>query len=201
MSVPNRKLETATFSIELRDVGGDGRTLTGLIVPYGETTTDSPYQGGERFLPGSFRKAVQEFRSRKQQTKRPLHLFRAHDHNRAIGLGTQLEETPEGLVGEFRLGRTPYADEALLEYREGLLGAMSVGFQAIQDRRGTDGAREITEASILEASLLPMGAYPGAKVLSLRGPALEQQTPPDLSWITLPPAPKVDPSRSIRITR
>jgi HK97 family phage prohead protease len=194
MTVPNRKTEAATFGVELREAGGDGRTLTGLIVPYNETTTDSPYANGERFLAGSFRKAVKEFKGR--NAKRPVHLFRAHDHDRAIGLATGLEESDEGLVGEFRIGRTPAGDEALLEYREGLLGAMSVGFQAIQDARGTDGAREIREASLLEASLLPMGAYPGAKVLSLRAPA---ETQLDLAWVSLPPAPKVDPSRPIRI--
>lgn len=196
MSLSDYKPEAATFGVEFRDTGSDGRTLTGLIVPYGETTEDSPYAGGERFMPGSFRKAVREFRGRNR--KRPLLLFRAHDHSAAIGTATDLAEDDQGLVGEFRVGRTPAGDAALLEHREGLLGAMSVGFRALKDRRGDDGAREVLEATILEASLLPIGAYEGAQVLSLRAPAESQV---DVSWVTLPPAPTIDPSRPVWVRR
>jgi HK97 family phage prohead protease len=196
MSVGDYKPEVATFGVEFREAGGDGRTLTGLIVPYNETTEDSPYAQGERFVPGSFRKAVREFRGRSR--KRPLLLFRGHDHSTAIGLATDLTEGDEGLVGEFRLGRTPGGDAALVEHREGLLGSMSVGFRALRDRRGDDGAREVVEAAILEASLVPIGAYEGAQVLSLRAPSAHK---PDLAWVTLPPAPSIDLSRPVGLWR
>lgn len=196
MSLSDYKPEAVTFGVEFREAGGDGRTLTGLIVPYGETTEDSPYAGGERFMPGAFRKAVREFRGRAR--KRPLLLFRGHDHGQAIGQATALSEDDEGLTGEFRVGRIPAGDAALLEYREGLLGAMSVGFRAIQDRRGPDGAREVLEAAILEASLTPMGAYESAQVTGLRTP---QGQGADLSWVTLPPPPTIDPSRPVWIRR
>ena len=179
--------ETVSFEIEVREAGSDGRTLEALVVPYGETSTATPYEGGERFLPGAFKRSVGQFRA----AKRSLLLFRSHDHTRAIGKSESLTDTPEGLLASFRLARTPEGDAAIQEFREGILPGMSVGFRAIRDQRGMDGAREVIEAALLEASMTPMGAYDNARGLALRTPA----EPLDLSWVTVPPAPIIDLSR------
>jgi HK97 family phage prohead protease len=179
--------ETVSFEIEVREAGSDGRTLEALVVPYGETSTATPYEGGERFLPGAFKRSVGQFRA----AKRSLLLFRSHDHTRAIGKSESLTDTPEGLLASFRLARTPEGDAAIQEFREGILPGMSVGFRAIRDQRGMDGAREVIEAALLEASMTPMGAYDNARGLALRTPA----EPLDLAWVTVPPAPIIDLSR------
>jgi HK97 family phage prohead protease len=195
MSIHDREARAATFGLEARNMERlEERILTALLVPYGETSMDTPYPNGERFLPGSFRKAVAEWRSAKRP--RPLLLFRSHDHGKALGQAVSLEDTPEGPVAEFRITTMPHGEEAIQEYREGLLSGISVGFRAVRDKiNPVDGAREVVEASLLEASILPMGAYAGAGVLAMRHPA----KPVDLSWATLPPAPAVDPSLGFRI--
>jgi HK97 family phage prohead protease len=195
MSIHDREARAATFGLEIRNAERlEERILTALLVPYGETSLDTPYPNGERFVAGAFRKAVSEWRSAKRP--RPLYLFRSHDHTRAVGQAVSLEDTPEGPVAEFRVTTLPHGEETIQEYREGLLGGVSVGFRAVRDRISkTDGAREVLEASLLEASILPMGAYAGAGVLAMRHPS----EPVDLSWATLPPAPAVDPSLGFRI--
>jgi len=192
MALGDYEQRALDFPLEIREVSARKRIAELLLVPYGETTMDAGNPRGERFLRGSFRKAASEFRGR----KRPLYLFRAHEHGRAVGQAMSLQESAEGPIGEFRMGRTAPADEVLMEMEDGLLGGVSVGFRAIKDRLAReDGAREILEASLIEASVLPLGAYEGAGVLSLRGP--QDPEPPDLSWISVPPAPKIDPSRSL----
>ena len=123
----------------------------------------------------------------REAQNRPLMLLRAHDQKAPVGRAVWVKDTQEGPVAEFQLGLTsPAGQDALAELRDGLLSEVSVGFHSVREQRGTDGAREITEAALHEASLVPIGAYDGAKVLSVRGQGL------DLSWMKLPDAPKVD---------
>jgi HK97 family phage prohead protease len=76
-------------------------------------------------------------------------------------------------------------DETLNDVREGYLPAMSVGFRPVQTRRGTGGVTEVVEAQLVEVSLLPIGAYDGARVLALRSMHnvmhAPQPAPPNLS--------------------
>lgn len=150
----------------------ESRTLTALVVPYNEVTYDVVYPDGERFLPGAFSKFVKRWgSSRGKEQRRPVHLFRAHAHDRAVGVATSLTEPDDGLLGEFRVAATPYGEEILSEVADGMLTAMSVGFRTVKQRIAEDGVREIVEAELIEASILPIGAYEGAKVLAVRKPA------------------------------
>jgi HK97 family phage prohead protease len=177
----------ATYPLETRNAEAmdpEQRIMTLRLVPYGEVSHLVKHPGGERFLKGAFRKAAAEFRGRRT----PLYLFRAHAHERAVGRALSLADTPEGPVAEFRVAATPAGDDVVTEYREGLLGAVSIGFRAVLDGIARDGVREVREASLLEASLLPIGAYEGAEVMAYREPA----DVVDLSAYLPPPPPAVD---------
>jgi HK97 family phage prohead protease len=103
-----------------------------------------------------------------------------------------LADTPEGPVAAFKVANTPAGEDVVTEYREGLLSSVSIGFRAILDGiNRTDGVREVREAAMLEASVLPMGAYEGARVLEYREP----DEPIDLTMWLAPPPPKIDPSQ------
>jgi HK97 family phage prohead protease len=173
------------FPLEVRNLealDSEQRVMTLLLVPYGEVSHLTKWAGGERFVRGAFRKAAAEFRGRRT----PFYLFRSHNHERAVGRALSLAETEEGPVAEFRIPNTPAGDEVVTEYREDLLGAVSIGFRAILDAvNRTDGVRDVREAALLEASVLPMGAYEGAKVLDYRDAV-------DLAEYLPPPAPEVD---------
>ena len=187
----NPPLETVTVDLELREPAAlEERIVTARLVPYGETSMATGNPRGERFLKGAFRRSIKH----RAAAKRPVLLFHAHDHTRAIGQAVSLKDTDEGPIGEFRIGRTTRGDEALTELKEGLLPQVSVGFRPIMERMGDDGAREIREAMLAEVSLAPMGAYDGAEVLQLRTP---EPAGPDLAWVSLPPIPAVDPSRPV----
>jgi HK97 family phage prohead protease len=147
--------------MELRGVDGEGRTIDGVCVPYDEISYLTPNPAGERVLRGAFAKSVQQQASK-------VFLFRGHDHAHPVGRAVRFEDRPDGLYGSFSVRRSVLGDEVLADVREGYLPAMSVGFKPVQARRGRDGETEVVEAQLKEVSLLPLGAYEGAKVLALR---------------------------------
>lgn len=153
------------FPLEWRTINTDERTVEGIAVPWGETSYLTPDPGGERFVAGSLTKSVRDRGSR-------LKLFVGHDHTHAVGAAVKLDARhPDGLWTQWRIFRTPYGDDALAEMAEGALDSLSVGFRTIRHRRGDDGAREVLEADVHEVSVAPIGAYDGARVLSIRTPA------------------------------
>lgn len=179
-----------TFPIETRNeesLNAEQRIMTLRLVPYGEVSYLTKYAGGERFVRGAFKKAAAEFRGRRT----PFYLFRSHNHDRAVGRAVSVADTAEGPLAEFRVASTALGDEVVEEYREGLLGAVSIGFRAIiAGINRTDGVRDVREAALLEASVLPIGAYEGAEVVGYRAP--EQVDTLDLSNYLPPPAPVID---------
>lgn len=175
------KLSRVVFPIELRSV--DERIVEGILVPWNETSYLTPDPAGERFLPGSLTRSV---RARGDRLK----LFRNHDHSTAIGRVRKLDPKHEGgLWGSWEIARTPAGDAALVEVAEGMLDAFSVGFRPIKARRGQDGAREIVEGDMHEASLAPIGAYDGARVLAVRTPQFGAAEITE--WLAAHPMPRV----------
>lgn len=173
---------TSTFAVDLdvRVADVDERLVEGIVVPYGETTYLTPDPNGERFVRGALARTVEERGAR-------VKLFRAHDHDRAVGRATDWAERPRGLWGQFRIAATPAGDDVLNEIREGVLDAFSIGFRPIQHRRARDGVREVLEAALHEVSIAPMGAYDGARVLAMRTP-IESLMPP-MPNVNLDPIP------------
>ena len=175
------------FNIDWRaPVSTDERIVGGIAVPWNETTFLAGHAAGERFLPGSLTRSVKARGDR-------LKLFRgSHGHDMIpVGRAVALDARhADGLYTTWRIALTATGDQTLEEVREGLLDSFSVGFRLLKDRRGADGAREIVEAELAEVTLLPSGAYDGARVLEVRAPVLG---PADLTaWLLAHPVPTVD---------
>jgi len=174
------------FPIEWRDINTDERIVGGIAVPWNETSRLTPDPAGERFLPGSLTRSVKARGDRQK-------LYRGNHGHDMIPVGRPVElnaRHPDGLWTTWRIARTPVGDQTLEEVREGLLDSFSIGFRAIKALRGTDGAREIHEAELGEVTLLPSGAYDGARVLEVRAPSLRAA---DLTaWLEAHPVPQVN---------
>jgi uncharacterized protein len=149
--------------IEVRS-GGDGRTLTGIVVPFGRPTSpDSGLPFTETFRQGAFARTIADRGSK-------VKLLVAHDSQALpIGRASLLREDRAGLYGEFRVSATPRGDEVIELARDGALDAFSVGFVPLQDQWSSDRQeRTVTEAKLLEVSAVTWGAYPDARVLAVR---------------------------------
>jgi HK97 family phage prohead protease len=181
---------TIMFPVEWRSVSTDERIVSGIAVPWNETSYLTADPKGERFLPGSLTRSVKAKGDR-------LKLFRGgkeHQHESAVARPVGLDARhADGLWASWRFANTPAGDAALNEVAEGMLDSFSVGFRAIRTGRGIDGAREIAEAELLEVTLLPIGAYDGARVLEVRAPAPGRSAADELDeWLAAHPVPEVD---------
>lgn len=143
---------------------GDGRTVFGIAVPFGQVIEVSdgdgrPYK--ERFEAGSCRRTIQE-RGHK------LKLLVGHDMRRLpIGKATALEERDDGLHVEFAVSDTTAGNDTLTAIRDGLVGGFSVGFSAIRDRFEND-VLVRTEVALNEISVTPFPAYSDAAIGGVR---------------------------------
>ena len=173
--------ERVTFAdLELRVADdGDGRTLEGIAVPYDEVTEFTPH-GAERFLQGAMAKTAHDW----GQRRRALKVLRNHDTDHPIGHVVAFDDTPGGLRVSIRLADTTRAREAVEEVREGLLDSMSIGFRATKERKSGK-VREVVEAALAEISLVPVPAYAGALVESVR------QASEPIAYTTAPPPPLI----------
>lgn len=158
MSTLNRDF---VADLEIRS-DGDGRTVHGIVVPYGQTARVNdgrgPYQ--ERFQQGAFRKTLTE-------RKAPVYLLSQHKHDAPLGRATDMREEAGGLYGSFRVSKTRAGDEHLELVRDGVLGSFSVGFTPISEKR--DGGVTVrTEVALREVSLVTFPSYDGALVAGIR---------------------------------
>jgi hypothetical protein len=152
---------------ELRFDSGS-RMLSGRAMPYGETVRiggPGAYGFDERFVHGAFARSISE-RVRAGKVK----LFGQHGRTQGhlpIGRVIGAREEPSGLYIEARVADTTPGRDAVELIRTGVAEGLSVSFRSVKERE-VRGVREVTEAVLLEVSVVDEPAYPGAKVLSLR---------------------------------
>jgi HK97 family phage prohead protease len=150
-------------SYEIRAVADDdGRTITGLAVPF-ETETE--------IIPG-FREKIA--RGAINLDTMPALFYR---HSEPIGVITAMSEQADGLMIEARVSDTALGRDAATLARDGAIKSLSIGFfeREYTDSTTEDGATLRTQTSIdlREISLVPIPAYEDAKITAVR----EAQTP------------------------
>jgi HK97 family phage prohead protease len=156
-----------TFPLKL-ERSGDGRTLEGCCVPYGEAslvTDDGVTTYYEVFEPGAF--------SRNLKAAERVELRFEHGNGMLdiVGRAKELSEEGSGLYGSFRVFDGYVGDHALRLVEEGVLPGLSVGF--VPKRRG--GERRTPEGSVIrdfchlaEVSLCRTPAYDRAVITAVR---------------------------------
>jgi uncharacterized protein len=139
-----------SIEIELKAVDGEG-TFEGWAARFGNTDSQ-----GDVIEPSAFTDA--------EGTEIPLLMGHKGD---TVGIGT-VENRAEGLwiKGKLLLA-TQAGREAYERAKAGIAKGLSVGFRLLDHAR--DGAvRRITRAQLVEVSLTPWPANPGALVASLK---------------------------------
>ena len=114
----------------------------------------------------------------------PIALF-AHSHDKVLGVWKNVRVQGKQLLGQLQLaepGTSPLVDETRRLMQQGILKAVSVGFQALEyEPRKKDQpwkGRDIMKASLMEVSVVAVPANPNAialaKACSPNPEALEQ---------------------------
>ena len=165
-SEPGVQTRQFELMLELR-AEGDGRTVIGRAVPYGQT---AQIGGGktERFVMGAFARQIGGGQ---------LHTVKLHgSHNQRvqgefpIGKTVHLQEQTDGLHGAWQLYDTPRGAEALQLVKTGEVQGLSIGFKALDGgtKLGSDGAYERHAAHLDHVILTTSPAYSDAQVLAVR---------------------------------
>lgn len=145
-------IEHREFNLHLEyRADGDGRTITGIAVPY---DVEQRISGNltEVFRKGAFADMV--------RNPFKVKLLRGHDAKALpLGRATMLKETDKGLYAEMRVSKTAAGDEVLELVRDGALDNLSIGFMPVKNRKREDGVIERLKAQLAEISLVTFGAY------------------------------------------
>lgn len=170
------------------------RKITGLILPYGQVGVipSGPAAGKYRFARG--------------QASFPADLSRVKlvinhaitNAREVIGYLESTEETDAGLVGTFAVGRSPAADEALMNAEDKVWDGLSAGFAPGARFALRGGVYEPVDAPIREVSVTPLPIFTDARVTGVAASAAvdhkEESSMPET--IEAPPsgAPTNDPA-------
>lgn len=156
------------YTFEVRDFAddGDGRTVYGRIVPYGETTQFVDIYDGARIKQERFEYGALEPQTHGQAWSRVALSFQ-HDDGfpNTIGYGRQLQELKDGAYATFRLYK-PDAEKAAEMIRESHQG-LSVEFEPKRDSYD-NGVVVRQRVHIRRVGITPDPAYLGAEVLAVR---------------------------------
>ena len=151
------------------------RTITGLAVPWDVVANLSGDVGPVKFLKGSI------------SVDGPMpKLLEYHDDTRVIGRVTERVASDEGLMFSATLSKTRAADDAMALLADGSISAVSIGAIPLKFKR-VNGVMEVSEARMIELSLVSFGAYAEAEIESVYASAKdeeeipEEETPPQPS--------------------
>lgn len=144
----------------------DGRTITGLAVPFDTPTT---------IVPGF---AEQIARGAIDLTSEPALFYR---HGEPIGVITAMRETDQGLEIDARISDTSLGRDAATLAADKAIRSLSIGFyeREYEDATLDDGTvlRTQTSIDLREVSLVPAPAYPDAQITNVRHTTIEKETP------------------------
>lgn len=182
-----RQTRISPTDLEVRS-GGDGRTVSGIAVPFDEEADIGAYL--EVFRRGAFERTIAE------RGPGRVKFLAAHGRDQALPIGraSVLREDAAGLYGEFKVSKTVAGDEVLELVRDGALDSLSVAFDPVRDRQHGN-ILERLEVRLLEVSAVAFPAYRGALIGALRSDgrevppvvtadarrALERLRPPELT--------------------
>lgn len=154
-------IRSFTPDIEIRS-GGDGRTVEGIVVPFGVAQyIDQSLT--EQFASGAF--------DHQASAVSRIKFTRGHQSQGGVIIGRALAmgNDAAGLRMSFRISETVAGDETLALIKDGVLTDLSVGFRDSRHRRLPNGVIERTRADLFEVSSVSEGAYgESAQVLSVR---------------------------------
>jgi hypothetical protein len=189
------EFEVESVAIRTMD-GGDGRTIEGIAVPYGQSVRGMTREYGsaeEQFAPGAFDDVIAVVNRGKRIPISDKHA--REGFGAAVGYVDHLENSPEGLRYSGRLFKSQRAADFAERVTERVQG-VSIEFLPGEVKRTAKGVvhTRAKELLALAGSYAPAFAGATAAVRSVEGSRVsENETPAPEPEPTPPPAPvKVD---------
>jgi HK97 family phage prohead protease len=160
--------DASLITAEAGDANGPAR-IAGIAVPWDTVATVSDGQA-VRFSRGAF-----------DTGQKPAKLIENHDLSQLRGVVDTLTDTEGGLEFEATLADTRASRDVVALLKAGAYDSVSVGAQPIAFTTDAEGVMTVTEAALVELSLVAIGAFSEAVITKVAAtvpdPGDEQQDP------------------------
>lgn len=161
----NERRELGIRGLRLRaETDGDGRTIEGLAVPFGDVI-DTFWDGKETFDRDCVFDGADDAKL-------------CYQHGELIGRITATEQRDDGLHIRARIADTQLGRDVMGLLDEGALDSLSIGFVPIESTRDENDVTHRRHVRLLETSLVSWPAYEAAKLTAHRNaghPAKEER--------------------------
>ncbi len=159
------------FSVSTEDfrVDTEGRTIAGLILPWGKVS-DNNGAGRWRFRRGSVA----------WSDPRRVKLNLDHDSRSLVGVATRIQDSSRGLVGTFRMARDEDGDRALARASDGILDGFSVEVvfddPTAWEYSQEDGVKDVVRSTLRAVALTGVPAFDDARLTATRATTSREVT-------------------------
>jgi uncharacterized protein len=149
--------EVKNIALSVKDIDTAGRRVKIALSAFNNIDSDK-----DVIRKGAFAKSITE-RGPSSTSNRKIAFLRYHDWEHQIGKMISLEETDTHLIALADLGRSTKANDAFLDYQDGIIKEHSIGFNYIPDKmqllgEGEHAYFEIKEVILWEGSAVTFGA-------------------------------------------
>jgi hypothetical protein len=161
-----------TFELAAFGVDQETRTLTGMLLPFGEISR--PAMDPSTGKPARFSFADGTVTLPEDPSDVVLNI--AHDRdtlNSQVGVATELTPQPKGVLATFRIARTPEGDRVLAQADARILKAFSAEVDGeFEDK---DGVKHAKATTLTGAAVVRKPAFAGAHITSVAASAAPEQ--------------------------
>jgi HK97 family phage prohead protease len=145
---------------ELKDLDLGAREVAMYVSSFDTIDSDN-----DMIVRGAFSKSLAE-RGPQASGNRQIAFLRHHDWEKQIGVPVKMEEDSKGLFVVAKLGNSTAGNDALEDYKDGVIREHSIGFKYIQDKlefvedkeMASGGFWKISELALWEFSAVTFGA-------------------------------------------
>lgn len=170
-------------ALDIKDIDEGSRKVAFYLSRFDVIDSDN-----DLILPGAFAKSLSE-RGPGSPSNRKIAFLRYHDWQKQIGKFIELSEDSYGLFAVGELGNSTLGEDALNDYKDGIIREHSIGFRYIQDKinwiedesKDGGGYFEIKELALWEGSAVTFGANEFTNVIEVAKSAGKEETAQKLS--------------------
>ena len=181
-----------TFEVAAFGVDQATRTLTGVLLPFGEVSR--PARDEATGKPARFSFAEGTITLPEDPSDVVLNI--AHDRdtlNSQVGVATELTPQASGVLAKFRIARTPEGDRVLALAEDRILKAFSAEVEGeFEDK---DGVKHAKATTLTGAAVVRVPAFAGAHITSVAASAASDQEETNVTDT------KVDASATVAFTK
>ena len=164
------KLIAGDFTLDAAQGDQPRRSISGTAVPYNVPAIVSDGTA-VIFRPGSL-----------PVTGKAPRLFMYHDASQPVGVVTERVDTEQGMMFTAKISATTMGNDALVMAQDGTIDQVSVGVNPVKFSYDDEGTMVIEEASWMELSLVPIGAFGDMANIATVAASIHQE-PEEISTI------------------